>query len=67
MYHAIAIVLTIRLLFWCGVARNVPLQYCGSFLGTILIAAASYELMERRFIHAKVRFSRVVSGDNAAA
>jgi peptidoglycan/LPS O-acetylase OafA/YrhL len=66
MYHPIAITVTLRLLTDIGLVRFRVVQYAVCIALTIVIAAVSYEVMERRCIHAKLRFARVVSGDEAA-
>lgn len=66
MYHPVAIIITLRLLTSFGLVGIRTLQYSVCVALTILIAAVSYEAMERRFMHAKLRFTRVVSGDEAS-
>ncbi|RCR69798.1 acyltransferase family protein [Larkinella punicea] len=65
MYHMIAIVIAFKLLQPVFPGNNW-LLYSASILLTILLAAASYEWFERRFIKAKIKYSKVVSGDNIA-
>ncbi|MFC5411818.1 acyltransferase family protein [Larkinella bovis] len=66
MYHMIAIVIAFKLLQPVFPGNNWFL-YSASILLTILLAAASYEWFERRFIKAKLKFSKVISGDNTAS
>ncbi|GAB3255393.1 acyltransferase [Larkinella harenae] len=63
MYHMIAIIVAFKLL-QPHFPGNNWLLYSASIILTILLAAASYEWFERRFIKAKVKYSKVVSGDN---
>ncbi|GAB3342707.1 acyltransferase [Larkinella ripae] len=65
MYHMIAIIIAFKVLQPIAPGNNW-LLYSASILLTILLAAASYEWFERRFIKAKVKYSKVVSGDNTA-
>ena len=69
MYHGIAIVLAIR-----GVMAWVPKQdlvmgniiiYGITFGSCILMTILSYEFFEKPFLKAKVKYSKIVSGDNA--
>jgi peptidoglycan/LPS O-acetylase OafA/YrhL len=64
MYHVIAIVIAIKLSFYFPSVQNAFIIVAG-FLFTILIASCSYEFFENYFIKAKVRFSKIISGDNA--
>ena len=64
MYNPIAIIISIKLLQYFKIANNYFI-YTLSFLVVILIAALSYELFEKRFIRKKVRFSNIISGDEA--
>jgi len=64
MYHPLAIVLSIRLLQSLG-AMSGSLLYPLACLMTVAIAALSYEAFEKRFIRKKLRFSALISGDNA--
>jgi peptidoglycan/LPS O-acetylase OafA/YrhL len=64
MYHAIAIVFVIHVLLKFNVTSNFAL-YPISIGLTILIAAFSYRFFEKPFIAKKVKFSTLVSGDNA--
>ncbi len=69
MYHNIMIVISLKLvmlssLALSGVWGNV-LLYTLAFGLTIFTATLSYEFFEQRFIKAKMRFSKVLSGENA--
>ncbi|MCB0699813.1 MAG: acyltransferase [Chitinophagales bacterium] len=70
MYHNLMIVIALQLVLMIHpdilstVTGNI-LLYVGAFGLTILTASLSYTYFERRFIHAKVKYSKVVSGDNA--
>jgi peptidoglycan/LPS O-acetylase OafA/YrhL len=63
MYHMIAIIIAFKVLQPIFPGNNL-LLYSASVLLTILLAMASYEWFERRFIKAKIKFSKVLSGDN---
>lgn len=65
MYHMIAIIIAFKVL-QPRFPGNNWLLYSTTLLLTIGLAAASYEWFERRFIKAKVKYSKVVSGDNTA-
>lgn len=65
MYHMIAILIAFKVLQPIFPGNNL-LLYSASILLTILMASASYEWFEHRFIKAKVKFSTVLSGDNIA-
>lgn len=63
MYHPIAIVLTIKLWMYMTIKNSLwiyPISICL----TLLIAAVSYFYFERRFIEHKIKFSKIISGDN---
>ena len=64
MYHPLAIVIVIRLAQLCGFESRI-VSLGGAVLLTTTMAAASYELFERRFLKLKSRFSAIVSGDDA--
>jgi peptidoglycan/LPS O-acetylase OafA/YrhL len=66
MYHPIAIIITLRTLTAIGLVHFTAVQYVVCIAVTIMIAAVSYEVLERRCIHARLRFARVVSGEEAA-
>ncbi|WP_121356695.1 acyltransferase family protein [Flavisolibacter nicotianae] len=62
MYHAIAIVVVIRLVMTYA-PGNTFLLYAGSFAVTFVLAIASYELFEKRFLQKKKIYSKVISGE----
>jgi len=64
MYHSLCIVLTIKILSNLGIYSNLLLSI-GCLLTTIVLATISYEFVEKWFIKKKVRFSKIISGDNA--
>jgi peptidoglycan/LPS O-acetylase OafA/YrhL len=61
MYHPLAIVIVLKILIAVTFPHNVVI-YAASVGVTILMASLSYELVERRFIQAKARYSAIVSG-----
>ena len=64
IYHAIAIIFSIKALIFLRL-NNLFLQYFCSIVITILLAGLSYKFYESYFINLKVKFSKIVSGDNA--
>jgi peptidoglycan/LPS O-acetylase OafA/YrhL len=66
MYHVLAIMLSLKLLLAMGIHSNVVL-YLTSTLVVVFIASFSYELVEKRFIRLKIRYSEIVTGDNVEA
>lgn len=69
MYHGIAIIFGIRaVLAWVPkenlVFSNVVL-YLVTFGSCILMTILSYELYENPFLKAKMKYSKIISGDNA--
>lgn len=69
MYHGIAIIFGIRaVLAWIPkqhlVLSNVVL-YLVTFGSCILMTILSYELYENPFLKAKMKYSKIISGDNA--
>ncbi len=66
MYHPIAIVLTIALVTWMGMANNL-LIYAGSLALTFSIAGLSYKYFESFFLNLKLNYSTVRSGDDISA
>ncbi len=64
MYHPLAIVIILKILAVFEIA-NIGIQYASVILLTILIAGVSYKYFESFFIQKKIRFSRILSGDNA--
>lgn len=70
MYHNIILVVVLKfMLYYSGIALNSitgNIIYYGLAISTtILVAGLSYRFIERPFIRAKVRYSDVVSGENA--
>ena len=63
MYHQIGLVITIKLLYSVNI-QNAFIHYIAGTLMAILIASISYELIESRFIKRKVKYSKIMSGDN---
>jgi peptidoglycan/LPS O-acetylase OafA/YrhL len=57
-------VLSIKIAMHFNIANNAFI-YFSSFALTIIISALSYEIVEKYFIKKKVKYSSVVSGDNA--
>ena len=64
MYQVIAIAITIKLLLLLGI-QNVFVQHTLSLVTTIIFAGLSYRFYESYFINMKVKFSKIISGDNA--
>ena len=64
MYHPICIVLCIKLLSYFKINNSI-LMYFISIGSTILLASFSYQYVEKFFIKLKVRFTDIISGDNA--
>lgn len=64
MYHQIAIVITIKILYSYGF-DNILVHYIAGTLLSVIVAALSYELIESKFIKRKVKYSKIISGDNA--
>ena len=65
MYHPIAIVIAIKVLTSWRIS-NPFIQHLCSLIITIIIAGLSYRFYESYFINKKVKFSKIVSGDNAS-
>jgi len=69
LYHYIAIVIAIKLGMRYVDPNNLFLSnvvyYVITFGLCILMAVVSYEFFEKRFLRAKVKYSTIVSGDNA--
>ncbi|CAL2103428.1 Peptidoglycan/LPS O-acetylase OafA/YrhL, contains acyltransferase and SGNH-hydrolase domains [Tenacibaculum sp. 190130A14a] len=63
MFHPLAIVIILKTLMFFNI-ENVVLQYVLSIGLTILISGFSYKFFESYFIKKKVKFSKVLSGDN---
>jgi peptidoglycan/LPS O-acetylase OafA/YrhL len=64
MFHPIVIMVCIRVLQSFGNVRK-QILYPAVLCTVIGVASLSYEYYEKRFIRRKLRYSRVVSGDNA--
>jgi peptidoglycan/LPS O-acetylase OafA/YrhL len=64
MYHALAIVIVLQGAIYCSLTRNAFIYPVATLL-LIAIAAFSYHFFEKPFIRKKVRYSLVISGDNA--
>lgn len=64
MYHPFVIALVINTLIMINIKINA-LIYILIFAITFLIAMCSYELVEKKFIAKKVKYSEIVSGENA--
>jgi peptidoglycan/LPS O-acetylase OafA/YrhL len=63
MYHSIVVFLCIKAfqnLQW----KSTILLEITFLLFTFLVAALSYELLEKHFIKLKIKFSKIISGDN---
>lgn len=70
MYHNILLVVTYHIIKDVfGLQLNTALGNIAYYLlaisATIAIASLSYEFFEKRFLKLKIRYSKVVSGDNA--
>ena len=64
MFHPLAIVISLKALMLIGI-DNGFLQYFISIIVTILISGFSYEYYESYFIRKKLKYSKILSGDNA--
>lgn len=64
MYHPLAIILSVRLFQYFGLLEYHVGILIVTFILTVLIAGLSYQLLEKKFISLKVRFSRIISGEN---
>ena len=64
MYHPIGIILSIKIAIFINYTTNW-LLYPLSVILTILISAISYKYYESIFLKYKVKYSKVVSGDNS--
>lgn len=64
MYHSIFIVISIKFVQAIN-SQNNWLIYMLSFAITTGVSALSYEFFEKRFINMKVKFTTVISGENA--
>ena len=64
MYHTIVIVFSFKLLLMLHCCKDIYLYPMVAAL-TILVAGISYRFFEKPFISMKIRFSKVISGENA--
>lgn len=64
MYHPLAIVITLKTLAIFEIV-NIGIQYISVILITIVIAGVSYRYFESYFIQKKLKFSKILSGENA--
>lgn len=64
MFHYILIVLVFRFCIYFNIQNNL-VYYSLSILLTIIVASLSYRFYEKRFIDMKVKYSEVLSGENA--
>jgi peptidoglycan/LPS O-acetylase OafA/YrhL len=65
MYHPLVIVIVLKTLAGC-LGTNSLVLYLTCTVLTICVAAISYELFESRFIRMKLKYSTIVTGDNAS-
>lgn len=65
MYHPLAIVIAIKIGEKLDIIDNHFLIFCIAFVFTTMIATVSYEIIEKKFIRLKLKYSQVISGDNA--
>lgn len=65
MYHPFAIVVALKFLIAVSFTHDAAIYAAGVGL-TIVMSSLSYELVERRFIRAKARYSAIVSGVRCA-
>lgn len=69
LYHYLAIVISIKVAALLVSPDNLvasnTIYYISTFGLCILMAVISYELFEKRFLKAKVKYSKIISGDNA--
>lgn len=70
MYHNIMLVIAMKLVLMIrpdmlGTLAGNILYYVLAIGMSIIVATLSYEYFEKRFIKAKIRYSDVISGDNA--
>lgn len=68
MYHNIVLAACLKFLLYEGITLNSIwgniLYYAVAITVTVIIASLSYEYFEKWFITAKVKYSKIVSGDN---
>jgi len=63
MYHPAAVAIALNLPF-ADPVHNSLILYLSAFIITILLSGLSYKFFEEKFIRAKIRYSRIVTGDN---
>ncbi len=63
MFHPIAIVLVLKLLK-LGSINSVIIEYISCVTVTILLSSISYKYYEKHFITLKMKYSKILSGDN---
>ncbi len=63
MYHVIAIAISLKLLSYISIT-NWIIQYALSIGLSVLISTISYNYLESYFIRKKLRFSKIISGEN---
>ncbi len=64
MYHFLSVIVTIKVAILAGLRSNLficPAVFCL----TILLASISYYYFEGNFLHRKIRYSAIISGDAA--
>lgn len=64
MYHVLAIVITIKLVVPFFPSNNF-IFYLSNVILLMIMSSISYELFEKKFIKMKVKYSKILSGDNA--
>ena len=64
MYHPLAIVLALKGLLYFNI-QFIVLQYALSIAIAIVISGLSYRYFEKYFISKKIKYSKIISGDNA--
>lgn len=63
MYHPLGIVIALKLLMMANL-NSMIFQYILSLSVTILLSAISYKYFEKYFVLKKIKYSKIVSGDN---
>lgn len=64
MFHPIAIVLTLKILYNYNIS-NIFIQMFAAVATTIIISSISYKYFESYFIKKKNIFTKIISGDEA--
>ena len=64
MYHPIAIVFSLKISQQLNMALDYII-YPLAFISVIALSVLSYEFYEKKFINKKIKYSEIVSGDNA--